>query len=34
LLKAGTNILAFRINDGSTTALNNAQYDALRFEIQ
>jgi rhamnogalacturonan endolyase len=34
LLKAGTNILAFRINDGSTTAVNNVQYDALRFEIQ
>jgi rhamnogalacturonan endolyase len=34
LLKAGTNTLAFRINDGSTTAINNVQYDALRFEIQ
>lgn len=34
LLKAGTNTLAFRINDGSTTALNNVMYDALRFEIQ
>ena len=34
LLKAGTNTLAFRINDGSTTAINNVEYDALRFEIQ
>lgn len=33
LLKAGTNTLSFRINDGSTTALNNVMYDALRFEI-
>jgi rhamnogalacturonan endolyase len=33
LLKAGTNVFAFRINDGSTTATNNAEYDALRFEI-
>ncbi len=33
LLKAGTNTLSFRINDGSTTAINNVQYDALRFEI-
>ena len=34
LLKAGTNTLAFRINDGSTKAVNNVEYDALRFEIQ
>jgi rhamnogalacturonan endolyase len=33
LLIAGTNTLAFRLNDGSTAAFNNAQYDALRFEI-
>ncbi len=34
LLTAGTNTLALRLNDGSTTAFNNAQYDALRFEIK
>ena len=33
LLKTGTNTLAFRINDGLTTTINNAEYDALRFEI-
>ena len=34
LLHAGTNTISFRINDGSTTAVNNVQYDALRLEIQ
>jgi rhamnogalacturonan endolyase len=33
LLKTGTNILSFRINDGSTTAINNVEYDALRFDV-
>jgi rhamnogalacturonan endolyase len=34
LLQAGTNTISFRINDGSTTATNNVQYDALRLELQ
>jgi hypothetical protein len=33
LLTVGTNMLAFRLNNGSPTAFNNAQYDALRLEI-
>ncbi len=33
MLTAGTNTISFRINDGSTTQINNLEYDALRFEI-
>ncbi len=33
LLKVGANTVSFRLNDGSTTQVNNVEYDALRFEV-
>jgi len=33
LLKVGTNTISLSINNGSTTQINNVEYDALRFEV-